>query len=541
MTGAIALRRYQQDAVDAIDAGLQRGVTRPLLVIATGGGKTVVFATVIVRRGGTAIVIAHRDELLDQAAEKLVAVDPTLGLSIGFVAGKANEWGAPIVIASAQTLSQPRRLRQLPRSFTTGVVDEGHHAAADGYVKILNHLADVPLIIGATATPTRSDSRSLASVWDEVVFRRSILDLIRDGWLSNVRGVRVTVNARLDDIRQSAGDFDADELGEALTDASAPAHVLAAYLKHATGRPTLQFVPTVALAHTMAAVFREAGVTAEAVDGTTDPVERSRIVRRLETGETKVLSNVGVFTEGFDSPCVSCVIMATPTKSEIKYTQCVGRGTRLDDGKDDLVVIDVVGVTERMSLQTYATLFGLDEMPAADVTVTEALDAQATRRRAPQRSRGDLVSRPVDLLAADDPAAMHWLRHREVLLLSAGRAGVIALTPAAGERWTVVHLGRNANETVAADVELGSAQEIAWDYVRHLGAEQFSDPAAAWRRARMTSAQRAVLRRLEQPYPPTATRGDASDLIAIAQSARALARPADTPAADRRPQPVRSP
>jgi hypothetical protein len=292
-------------------------------------GKTVIFAALIARRGGTALVVAHRDELLRQAADKLAVADPALGLSVGFVAAERDDVGAPVVVASVQTLARARRLARLPRRFDTVVIDEAHHASAASCRRVVEHVAPSPLILGVTATPQRSDRQQLGDVWQQVVYQRGSAELIRAGYLADVRGVRVGLQANLDDVVQSAGDFQADALGAALEDASAPRHVLAAYCEHAAGRKALVFVPTVALAHHMARMFQDAGIAAEALAGTTPAERRRAILDRLRAGDTRVCVNVAVLSEGFDEPSVDCVIVATPTRSQVKYIQCLDQDTEV--------------------------------------------------------------------------------------------------------------------------------------------------------------------------------------------------------------------
>ena len=532
----LALRPYQQDAITAVEDALQRGVTRPLIVSPTGCGKTLIFASLIARRGGSALVLAHRDELLRQAAEKIAQADPTLGLGVGFVQAERDDTAAPVVVGSVQTLARQSRLERLPRHFDTVIVDEAHHAGARSYRRILEHLDASPLILGVTATPQRADGR-LGEVWQEIVFQRGIAEMIAAGYLADVRGVRVGLEAvDLDAVAQSGGDFDADALGDALEQAAAPAHVLAAYRQHAEGRKTVVFVPTVALAHRMAAVFRDAGVPAEAVDGTTPFEQRRATLDRFRTEDTRVLVNVGIVSEGYDEPSITCVIMATPTRSQVKYSQAAGRGLRPFPGKDDCLIIDVVGVTDRLDLQTLPRLFGLRAQPDTKTTVTEALDRQAAADRAAEASttakskaEGQMRSRTVSVLG---PRArrgkLNWLRHERFWLLSAGQGTILALAPmrdSDGERFAVVRLDRDRHHQVLArDVDLGYAHGIAEDHVRQLGARRLADPRAAWRRAPITDAQTGVLRRLGIPIPDRATKGEASDLIALHHGARRLQR-----------------
>ena len=545
MSVTLTLRPYQREAIAAVESAMARGVQRPLLVLPTGCGKTLVFASLIAKRGGSALVLAHRDELLRQAAEKIAIADPTLALGVGFVAAQRDDVHAPVVVGSVQTLARAGRLARLPRRFDTVVVDEGHHVAARSYRRILEHLSPTPLILGVTATPARADGQQLADVWQEIVYQRGIAEMIRAGYLADIRGVRVGLEqVKLDEVEQSGGDFDADALGKVLERASAPLHVLAAYREHATGRKAIIFVPTVALAHRMAAVFREAGIRAEALDGKTPWGERRAILARLHAGETRVVANVAVLGEGVDVPSVDAVILATPTRSQVKYTQCLGRGLRTFPGKEDCLVIDVVGASERLDLQTLPRLFNLRQVPAPEVTVTEALEraalekAEIDRRRALERQKadkraaagettpdGELRSRPVSMLAARRRTArrLRWLRHRECWLVSLGAMGTLALVPD-GSRWRVLRLQGSKHDQLASGVDLGYAHGIAEDYVRAAGAQALAAPYARWRAKPMNVAQANLLRRLGITAPEGATKGEASDLITIARAAQLLDR-----------------
>ena len=546
MSVTLTLRPYQREAIAAVESAMARGVQRSLLVLPTGCGKTLVFASLIAKRGGSALVLAHRDELLRQAAEKIAIADPTLALGVGVVAAQRDDVHAPVVVGSVQTLARASRLARLPRRFDTVVVDEGHHVAARSYRRILEHLSPTPLILGVTATPARADGQQLGDVWQEIVYQRGIAEMIRAGYLADIRGVRVGLEqVKLDEVEQSGGDFDANALGKVLEKASAPLHVLAAYREHATGRKAIIFVPTVALAHRMAAVFREAGIRAEALDGKTPWEERRAILARLHTGETRVVANVAVLGEGVDVPSVDAVILATPTRSQVKYTQCLGRGLRTFPGKEDCLVIDVVGASERLDLQTLPRLFNLRQVPAPEVTVTEALEREALekaeidRRRALERQKaderaaagkettpdGELRSRPVSMLAARRRTArrLRWLRHRECWLVSLGAMGTLALVPD-GSRWRVLRLQGSKHDQLASGVDLGYAHGIAEDYVRAAGAQALAAPYARWRANPMNGAQANLLRRLGITAPEGATKGEASDLITIARAAQLLDR-----------------
>ncbi|MGA2927684.1 MAG: DEAD/DEAH box helicase [Solirubrobacteraceae bacterium] len=534
MTGSpLTVRPYQQEAVDAVQAAAARGVRRPLVVLPTGSGKTCMFSALIAQRAGSALVLAHRDELLRQAAEKIALADPALGLAVGFVAAERDDVGAPIVVGSVQTLAQPRRLARLPSFFDTVVVDEAHHASARSYRRILSHLQPSPLILGVTATPARSDTKPLGAIWQEIVFQKGILEMIQAGYLADVRGIRVGLQAlHLDQVKRSGGDFEDEALADALEQAAAPRHVLAAYEQHAAGRKTLVFVPTVKLAYHMAKMFGEAGIAAEGLDGTATPDRRRAVIDRLRAGETTVLMNAALFVEGFDEPSIDCIVVASPTRSQVRYSQIVGRGLRPFPGKDDCLVLDVVGASDKLDLQTLPRLFGIKGKLEDAETVTEALDRETRETpsqtavaagvsHGPGRREGAMRSRQVQLLRAPKrDRRLRWLRHSEHWLLAAGQV-VIALTPT-GDRWSVLALDRDSVRQLASDVELAYAHGIAEDYVRHVGATALADPNARWRQAPITPAQASRLRRLGVTPPDGTTKGQASDMIAVHEGARRL-------------------
>jgi superfamily II DNA or RNA helicase len=515
---ALELRPYQAEAISAIEDAERRGVRRPLLGLPTGTGKTVIFAALIRRRGGSALVLAHRDELLMQATDKIRQVDP--GARLGLVKAEANEVEAPVVVASMQTLARESRLARLPQRFQTVVVDEAHHATADSYRRVLDWVDGSPLLLGVTATPERADNASLGEVWDEVVYSRSLLEMIRAGYLVDLRGLRVRLAVDFSRLRVSHGDFVDADAGAALTAADAPAHACAAYLEHAAGRKALLFTPTVDLAHLMAEAFRKRGVAAEAVDGSLPLEQRRAILARLRSGETKVVANCAVLTEGFDEPSVDCVIVARPTRSRILYVQMIGRGTRTFPNKRDCLIVDLVGATERHDLLTLPQLFGLGDARALeDRTVTEALEREQAMA-APARQEAPLVAEEVDLFR--ERAKLRWVEVGERWALTTGRGLLVVEPYASAWRVVVQEPGTRQRRVLAHGLDLGYAHGVAEDFIRRLGAAHLVSPDARWRTEAISDKQRALLDRLGITYDGDLSRGAASDLISAALAKRQL-------------------
>jgi superfamily II DNA or RNA helicase len=371
------LRDYQVDALARTATAEAGGQRSQLGVAATGLGKTVIFCALARERGGRALILAHRDELVSQAAAKIREVWP--GVDVGIVKAGQDDYRSQVVVASVQTLARQSRLDRLiagqvpgalsiledERPFDLVIVDEAHHAAADTYRRIIEQLkagtADGPLLLGVTATPDRGDGKGLDDLFDTIVWNYDILWGIRNGYLSDVRGKRVVLDAfKLDDVKISRGDYDAGSAGRALEAAQAPAAIVRAWREFAIGRRTLVFTPTVALAEQVSDAFRAAGHRAAWICGATPIDERRAILAGYANGEFDVLSNCAVLTEGYDEPRTDCVVVARPTKSRALYTQMVGRGTRRHPDKADLLVLDLVGATDDHSLVTVPSLFGID-------------------------------------------------------------------------------------------------------------------------------------------------------------------------------------
>jgi ATP-dependent helicase IRC3 len=510
-------RPYQYEAVAALLAATARGVQRPLLVLPTGTGKTIVFALLVQRRGGRSLILAHRDELIQQAVDKLRLVDPTLPL--GVVQAARDEHTAPTVVASVQTLSRRTRLTRLMPDFQTIVIDEAHHAPAPTYRRILEYCrawrADGPLVVGVTATPERGDHHSLRQVFDRIVYQKTLLEMMQAGYLVDLRAMQVLLQADFDALRTQQGNFVEAELETLLLAANAPAQVLAAFQAHAADRKALLFTPTVALAYAMADTFRTAGISAEALDGTTPLATRRAILQRLHTGATRVVANCAVLTEGFDEPSVDCTIIARPTQSAVLYQQMLGRGTRTYPGKTDCLVLDVVGVSTRHTLHTAATLFGCDAGRLARQSVLEIV---ATREGPTLEEdiplTGTLHSTPVDLFAR---RALRWVQTRQgAWVLSLGsQHGTLRLRPDGPETWQVMQVRRDADPVQLGDtLPLPYAQGLAEDYARHLGVARLVEAEAPWRQQPATEKQTALLRKLGLAARAGLTKGEAADLLA---------------------------
>ncbi|MBO0745605.1 MAG: DEAD/DEAH box helicase, partial [Candidatus Dormibacteraeota bacterium] len=517
----IKLRPYQTEAVEAVEAAWVRGVRRPLVAAPTGCGKTLILAELIRRIARRALLLAHREELLHQAAEKIRMVIP--GADIGLVRAESDEHGANIVVASTQTLARPERLRRVGNDFGVVVADECHHYGGDGvWRRILGAFGATPMA-GFTATPERSDKQRLEDVWDEIVYRRTLPEMIRAGYLCDLRAVRVGLTVDLARVRTRDGDFSEADLERELEAADAPRHVVDAYQRHAEGRKALLFTAGVHLAHEMAEALEAAGVPAAAVDGSTPREERAQLLRAFHAGDIRVLANCGVLTEGYDEPSTECLMLVRPTKSRVLYAQMVGRGTRRHPGKQDCLIVDLVGNSERHDLASIGSLFGFE--PPEGESVIEAMDAHGRSAVDPsdvyapqQADDGELVARTVELF---DARRFSWACGDGLFVLPAGDAGQVAVQEVQ-DGWRVWQLGRDGQQLLADGLDLDYAQGTAEDMVRRLGGAGLAKRDATWRSNPASEGQLQALQRMGMPIESELTRGDASNLMTLEIARRAL-------------------
>lgn len=535
----ITLRDYQIAAADAVEHAAS-GRSRVLVALPTGTGKTAVFCEVIRRRGGRALVVAHREELLDQAGARLVeaGIPET---SIGRVQATRDEVSAEVVVASIATLARPPRLGRLlaateaAGAFSTVVVDEAHHALAPSYARVLDAFPRA-LVVGVTATPNR---KGLAAIFGAPVFTRDLVDMIAAGWLCDLRGRRVRLSLDLSAIRRSRGDYAEADLVEALAEAKAPEAVADAWCKEGGGRSTLVFTPGVELAHATAAALRSRGVPAEAVDGSTASDQRSDTLTRFSGGETTVLVNCALFTEGVDLPHVACVVVARPTLSPLLYAQMIGRGTRLAPGKADCLVLDVVGATERHDLANLGAGDGPQHLGrlarlrlTRGASVLQAAMADQERRR----KLVELYGEHGHVLADDVPlfgrGRFRWLTlpgdGRPSYVLALGEKGYAVVSPDDDGTWRVDRVAASQRFEGARYVTLTAATALAERRARECGAAHLTTAAAPWRRREASPKALSYLRHLSpglvEADVQRLTAGEVSDLIDAAKVTRLLTR-----------------
>ncbi len=391
------LRTYQEEARSAIQSQWAGGIKRTLLVLPTGTGKTIVFSKIIedeVRDGGRALVLAHRGELLTQAADKL-AVSTGLGCAVEKAEESCLGSWYRVVVGSVQTLMRESRLAQFaPDFFDVIIVDEAHHVLADSYMRVLDHFD--ARVLGVTATPDRSDMRNLGSYFESLAYEYTLPRAIKEGYLSRISAQTIPLKLDLTGVSVQAGDFKPADLDTAL---DPYLHQIADEMLAAgcMERKTVVFLPLIKTSQKFRQILADKGFSAAEVNGKSD--DRAEVLADFESGRYDVLCNSMLLTEGWDCPAVDCIVVLRPTKVRSLYCQMVGRGTRPLPGKDDLLLLDFLWHTDRHELCHPAHL------------IAESEDVAHSMTKSIEEAGG-----PIDIQVAEEQALTDVVSEREEAL-----------------------------------------------------------------------------------------------------------------------------
>ena len=395
------LRPYQTEARRRIHAEWDAGHRRTLLVLPTGTGKTVVFAAVAedcVRAGQRVLVLAHRGELLDQAADK---IHRSTGLRCALEQARHSSLDSPlrITVGSVQTLGQEKRLARFGHDwFGAIIIDEAHHAVTGGYRQVLDWFPDAR-VLGVTATPDRGDMQNLGKVFDSLAYEYRLQDAIAEGYLCPILAQTIPLQLDLTGVELSAGDFAAEGIDTAL---DPYLDQIAAQMEtHCAGRRTVVFLPLIKTSQKFRDILQEHGFRAAEVNGQDyNHRDRAAVLEDFAAGKYDVLCNSMLLTEGWDCPPVDCVVVLRPTKVRSLYSQMVGRGTRPSPGKKNLLLLDFLWMTDRHELCRPADLLCEDHQVAA--RMTEALaqtDGPRDIGEAAREAAADIVAQREEALA----------------------------------------------------------------------------------------------------------------------------------------------
>jgi ATP-dependent helicase IRC3 len=533
-----ALRPYQQEALDAVLRNYDKGISKQLVVLPTGAGKTVIFSHLpkIKSNSLPMLVLAHRSELLEQAKDKITASNPDLTVEIEQAERKAGH--VDVVVASVATLGRngTPRIEEYPKDyFKSIVIDEAHHAAAPSYRRIVDYF-NPSFLLGVTATPQRSDSVRLVDVFDEIVYYKSIQDLIEDRWLSPLVGYRIKSNTDISNVDIQNGDYVQSQLEETIDTPERNAFVVATYCNLAMAKKALVFASGVKHAQNLALSFRQASVPCEVILGTTPREEREKIFQTFSSGSTKVIVNVGVLTEGFDEPSVEAIILAKPTRSTLLYTQIVGRGTRLYEGKEHCIVIDIADTTKGKKPIGLPTLLGLPpEFDLQGQSLTEITKkfeelqdfcpGEAVRVLNPDDIEG--AYKRIDLFMPPPPnptvlqySKFIWSETGEnQFYLGLNNSESFHIYIDALGRWTSELRVRNNSNVISKIIGYGVDMRTVfvgsdkWIQENRSQSTSLIDSDAVWRSDSPTDKQKKLLKRIGVPVTSDMTKGMASQII----------------------------
>ena len=532
------LRPYQQEALASMLEAESNGINKQLIVLPTGAGKTVLFAQLpIIRKESLPmLVLAHRSELLIQAKDKIETINKDLSVGIEQADNKAGY--VDVVIASVPTLGRESssRIEKYPKNyFKTIVVDEAHHAAAPSYRRILDYFTP-ELLLGVTATPQRSDSVRLIDVFQEIVYYKSIQDLIKEGWLSPLVGYRVKTSTDISDVEIQNGEYKQDQLIEAIDNPGRNNSIVTAYNDLANAKKTVVFAAGVDHAGHLEEAFRKNGSSVRVIIGTTPEEERRQILSDFKSGAVTVLVNVGVLTEGFDEPSIEAIILAKPTRSSLLYTQIVGRGTRLFEGKEHCMIIDIADTTRGKKPIGLPTLLGMPaEFDLQGQSLTDIADEfEKLKETAPGEAssvlnmeditnaykRIDLFMPPPPNPAVLEYSTFIWseVGEDEFYLNTNSFESLHIYCDTLG-RWTAESRLRSGNNIHVHVIGRGQtirsvfAGADKWIMENRSISLPLIDASAVWRSDSPTDKQMKLLKRIGVPITNTMTKGMASQII----------------------------
>lgn len=393
------LRPYQAEAKAAVFEQWDKGALKTLVVLPTGCGKTIVFAKVAedcVRQGYRVLILAHRGELLEQAADKIKK-----STNLGCATEKAEQtclgsWFR-ITVGSVQSMQREKRLSQFSEDyFNVIIIDEAHHCISDGYQKVLQHFPAAK-VLGVTATPDRGDMRNLGEFFESLAYEYTLPKAIREGYLSPIKAMTIPLQLDLSGVSIQSGDFKAGDIATAL---DPYLHQIAdEMMKYCSDRKTVVFLPLVKTSQKFKKILNEKGFQAAEVNG--ESKDRAELLEAFDKGEYNVLCNSMLLTEGWDCPSVDCVIVLRPTKVRSLYSQMVGRGTRLYEGKDHLLLLDFLWHTERHELCHPADLICEKKEVAQKMTenLEEAAGCPMDLEEAERKASEDVIAEREESLA----------------------------------------------------------------------------------------------------------------------------------------------
>jgi superfamily II DNA or RNA helicase len=353
----LVLRPYQQDLISRIYQSWESGNRKVMAQLATGGGKTIVLSAIVnlsIKSNLKCLVLAHREELINQAVDKLEMITNE---PVGVIkSGIKSQYDRDIQVGSVQSMG--RRLNGCPE-FDLIIIDEAHHATSKSYTTILDRYPNAR-VLGVTATPIRLDGKGFRGVFDDLICGITVSELMDLGSLSRYEYYGVANQMSVAGLTKRGGDYKAEAIAEANPSDVVANQVIECYQQHLAGKQAVVFAVSCEQSDTIARYLRAAGITAHHLDGTTDTSERRSAMELFRNREIQVLTNCALFDEGLDIPSLDGVILARPTASLSRYLQMVGRALRPCEGKDRAIIVDLAGNYERLGMPDDLRVWSLD-------------------------------------------------------------------------------------------------------------------------------------------------------------------------------------
>jgi superfamily II DNA or RNA helicase len=527
------LRPYQRSAKASVRKAYREGLHRVGISLPTGTGKTNIMCSLaadLYAKQRSSIIVVHRDQLVRQTKDALELWVPAG--DIGVVQANKNQFGAPVVVASAQTIQNMDRLSQLP-PYHLYQFDEAHVTVSDSYMRIHEAFGLLPggdgFAVGYTATWMRSDKRGLGDIWEDIVFRRSIKWAVRHGYLAPPRAIQCG-----EDVPLALDKLKATEDGE-YTDRSAAEVVMVedlrdaavkAYLNLAAGRSAALFAPTKEAVRWFLEGFREHGITTAEYMSVTGKNERKFAMTGFNNGAIKVLGTCHALAEGWDSPRCDCIILLNPVRLG-RFVQIFGRALRPWPGKRDGLLLDLVRATDDVALRSVidlsATPAGASQEELDEISeVEEAFKIQQEREEQARLVKKTHQTREVDLFAGTDA---RWLTTDQGIPFINTRNSIYFVNPNADEMsWDVGIYSRGKGKWLARGLPPSEALDVASDAALTED-HSVASRRASWRRGgqKPTESQLEYARRLGI-NPIGMSRAEVADAISVATASQILSR-----------------
>ena len=402
----LELREYQQEALRNLQVMRENKESIALLYQATGTGKTVTAVMDAKSVGGRTLFVAHTMELVNQAYQTFQAL--WKGVSVGKFADSVKELDKDIVCGSIQSIALNLDMFK-EDDFDYIIIDEAHHATADTYQKVLAYFKP-KFLLGLTATPERADDTNILEIFKNTAHKLDIQTAVEIGALVDVRCIRIHTNIDMTQVRFNSVQYNVRDLDVKICVTERNALIVKTWLDYVKDKRTVVFCASVKHAEQIAALFKEKGVSAEAISGSMKTSERNELLAKFSKGELKVLCACDLLNEGWDCPETEVLFMTRPTMSKVLYTQQLGRGMRLSEGKEYLMVFDFVDNAGQYNAPySMHRLFRLKDYRAGGLVLGKKGEREAENDLYAKGERPDaVIDYPVDATDYEAVDIFNW-------------------------------------------------------------------------------------------------------------------------------------